>query len=99
MPGKLRFTLVADGPSDRALIPILQWLLQSNLGPIPLESKFADLRELRQLPEPPRSFSVRIALSAELFPCDMLFIHRDAENQPLEKGCTKFRMLLRVFRR
>ena len=85
MPAKLSFTLVADGPSDRALIPIPQWLIQNNLGPIPLESKFADLRELRHLPEPPRSFPARIALSVELFPCDLLFIHRDAENQPLEK--------------
>lgn len=85
MREKLRFTLVADGPSDRALLPILQWLLRKHVGSLPLEPQFADLRGLRQLPAQPRSFPARIAKSVDLYPGDLLFIHRDAENQPPEK--------------
>lgn len=27
---ELRYTLLSDGPSDRALLPILTWLLRQN---------------------------------------------------------------------
>lgn len=74
----LKFTLVADGPTDAVLVHPLRWLLINNHVSRPIEVAFADLR---QLPEPPRGLSERIATAIELYPCDLLFIHRDAERQ------------------
>jgi len=75
----LRFSLLADGSSDRALIPILSWLMRQHgvLGPI--QARWADLRGLRL---PPRTLTERIRLTVDLFPCDLLFVHRDAETEP-----------------
>lgn len=79
---ELRYTLVADGSSDRALLPILTWLLRQYLGTIPIQAEFADLRRLSPSP---RKLSERIDRSVELYPCDLLFVHRDAENAPIEE--------------
>jgi len=38
--------------------------------------------DLRQLVCPPRTLADRIIKAIEYFPCDILFLHRDAENQP-----------------
>ena len=78
---RLRYTLVADGSSDRALLPILTWLLRQSCGAIPIQAEFADLR---LLPRPPKELSERINRSVELYPCDLLFVHRDAESAPIE---------------
>ena len=79
---RLRFTLLADGPSDRALIQILRWLLRQKCGSIPIQFSFADLR---YLPRPPKELSQRICWSVKLFPCDLLFVHRDAERESIDK--------------
>lgn len=76
-----RITLVADGSSDQALLPILVWMLREHFGRIPIQPDFADLR---RLPKPPRELFERIAMSVELYPCDVLFVHRDAEREPIE---------------
>ena len=78
---RLRYTLVADGPSDRSLIPILTWLLRKSCGPRPIHGEFADLR---RLPNPPRTLAERIDRGLELYPCDLLFVHRDAERANVE---------------
>ena len=79
---ELRYTLLADGSSDRALLPILTWLIRQYLGAIPIQAEFADLRRLSPSP---RKLSERIDRSVELYPCDLLFVHRDAESAPIEK--------------
>ena len=76
----LRFTLLADGSSDRALVPILRWLLRQHCGNIPIQPAFADLR---RLPKPPRELVGRIDKSIALYPCDLLFVHRDAETKTI----------------
>jgi len=81
MPVQLRFTLVADGSSDRALVPILRWALRQQLNAKPAV-EFADLRKL---PQRPRALSDRIARGVELYPCEILFVHRDAERETLDK--------------
>lgn len=83
MPERLNFTLVADGPSDRALIPILEWALGQRLGATLIEGEYADLGEL--LPQPPKKLSCRIAKSVEFYPCDLLFVHRDAERKSFDR--------------
>ena len=79
--GRLRYTLVADGSSDRSLVPILTWLLRGSCGLQPIQGEFSDLR---RLPIPPKSLAERIDRSVELFPCDLLFVHRDAERATVE---------------
>ena len=43
-----------------------------------VQFKFADLR---RVPNPPRGLFERILLAVDLYPCHVLFIHRDAEAQ------------------
>lgn len=75
----LRYTLVSDGSSDRALLPILTWLLRSNDVHLPIQSTWADLR---LLPKQPKNLTDRIRWAIDLYPCELLFVHRDAERQP-----------------
>ncbi len=74
------YTLLTDGASDQALVPILDWLLQQNTSQI-FQPQWADLRVL---PEPPLTLAERIRDALALFPCDLLFVHRDAERKPRE---------------
>lgn len=75
----LRVTLLSDGSSDRALIPILLWVFRENGVRSPIQPSWADLR---QLPSPPSRLPDRILTAIDLYPCDALFVHRDAEQQP-----------------
>ena len=84
----LRFTLLSDGSSDRALIPILTWLLRELTPDRAIQSEWADLR---RLPEKPKTLAERIVRSVDLFECDLLFVHRDAEREPLEHRVNEIR--------
>ena len=88
---RLRFTLVGDGSSDQALVPVLTWLLRQYWEHVPIQSEFSDLRRLRN---PPRSLSQRIDKSIELYPCDLLFVHRDAEGESAKKRREEIRKAL-----
>ena len=79
---EVRYTLISDGPSDRALIPILTWVLREKGDVTRVQAEWADLG---RLPRPPKSLSDRILLAIDLFPCDLLFVHRDAERQEPER--------------
>ena len=78
---ELRYTLVSDGSSDKALMPILTWLLRQYVPHLPIQSRWANLRRLLR---PPRELHERIQESIHLYPCDLLFVHRDAETASLE---------------
>jgi hypothetical protein len=77
----LRYTLLTDGSSDAALIPILTWLLITNGVGGAIQAEWADLRGVCQS----RKLVNRIIPSLDLYPCDLLFVHRDAEREPREK--------------
>ena len=77
----LRCTLLTDGPTDAVLLYPLRWLLIQNGVSRPIEPAWADLRPL---PQPPKRLEDRIAAAMDLYPCDLLFIHRDAERLPRE---------------
>lgn len=83
---ELCYTLLSDGSSDKALMPILTWLLRANQVDCAIQSNWADLR---RLPKPPKKLLPRIINSLELYPCNLLFIHRDAEREPREKRITE----------
>jgi len=74
----LRYTLLTDGSSDRVLIPILNWLIDR--ADIPYQDLFA-------APMPPvgNVLKNRVEAALRLYPCDLLFVHRDAENQRFDE--------------
>lgn len=78
---RLRFTLLSDGSSDRALIPILRWLLVKSDATASIQPEWADLRWLRRAPQ---GLANRTRTALEFYPCDILFIHRDAEGQSID---------------
>lgn len=73
----IRFTLVTDGSSDAVLLSLLEWVLRQYSDCLP-QPTWADLRRVRQ---PPRRLKDRIALALSLYPCDLMFVHRDAEKE------------------
>jgi hypothetical protein len=78
----LHITLVSDGSSDEVLLHHLRWLLRQHLGRgIAIQAHWADLRTLRKRPQ---TLADRIGAAATYYPCDLLFVHRDAEKQPPE---------------
>lgn len=78
---ELQYTLLSDGSTDKALMPILNWLLRLHVPCLPIQSHWADPRRLRT---PPREFDKRICESIRIYPCDLLFVHRDAETASLQ---------------
>ncbi len=78
----LRYTLISAGSSDRILLKPLRWLLLDLGIQHPLEDNWADLR---RLPDPPKTLSAKITTGVHLHPCDLLFVHRDAEKAPIKR--------------
>ncbi len=77
----LRYTLVTDGTSDIVLKYPIEWAMEQ-LTPIDFEGYWAD----PSLQRPAfRGFRDRLKTALEYYPCDLLFVHRDAERQPREK--------------
>lgn len=77
----IRYILLSDGSSDKMLMPILDWLLRQHCPEHAVESDWADLG---RLPQPPKTLPDKIRKTLDLYPCDLLFIHRDAEKVPFE---------------
>lgn len=83
MTRRLRFTLLGDGSSDEALMRHVEWLVRENVAPdVAIDSQWADLRAAKPRPE---GLSARIERAIDLYPCDVLFVHRDAEKEEPEK--------------
>ncbi len=78
----LKCALLTDGSSDVVLLPILEWTIRQHVGEIAVQCEWADLR---RLPSQPHGLAARIVKAVELYPCNMLFVHRDAEGQDPER--------------
>jgi len=72
----IRATLLTEGSSDQVLLPILRWLLAS-ITEEPVEVVWADLRGVVAQP---RTLTDKVRCAGELYPCDLLFVHRDRDN-------------------
>lgn len=86
---ELRYTLLSDGSSDKVLIPILTWLLRQHQVACPIQPEWADLRRVNRAQK--SSLADKIKTSLELYPCDLLFVHRDAEKEPHPVRITEIR--------
>lgn len=74
----LRVTLLADGSSDRVLLRPIRWLLLQYLPHSTVSYQWADLFRLRHKP---RTLADRMAAAVSYYPCELLFVHRDAERE------------------
>ena len=74
MKALFRYTLLADGTSDEVLIPILDWLIGQHIPGVRSVSVFA-----RGFGKVGNDLNSRVQAALQYFPCDLLFIHRDAE--------------------
>lgn len=72
----LSITLVTDGSSDRALIPIVEWLVAQKLNEYPFQVQLAEA-----LPKHGEGLKNRILYALTHYSCDILIIHRDAEGE------------------
>ena len=74
----MNYTLISDGPTDANLIPIIDWALVASGGVPVANGTRADFWRLQKRPA---SLEDRVVKAVELFPCEALFIHRDAEGE------------------
>ncbi len=88
---EIHYTLISDGSSDRALLPILTWVLREKGKISRIQPEWADLSRLHR---PPQTLRDRILISIDLYPCDLLFVHRDAEKEDPEKRYGEIRSAL-----
>lgn len=79
MPRRLSYVLVADGSSDACLLGHIGWLLRE-IGWHDVKGQWADLG---QVPDVGRGLADRLRAALELYPVDVVFIHRDAETEAL----------------
>jgi len=82
-PIRISYTLVSDGSRDLFLLQhIVRWVIRNvTEHSTQLNPQEADFRNHRN---PPDTLSERLREAVRLFPCNMLFIHRDAERLPRE---------------
>lgn len=78
-PLHLRATLIADGTSDRSLIYVLNWIISQHTNASSLIVEDVKIVYFDRLIEPPKTLVDRMQKACELEPCDILFVHRDAE--------------------
>lgn len=79
--------LVADGSSDRMLIPVIQNALKELYPAMAFSDVVFSSPKGHTLGE-------RIAKTIEQYSCDLLFIHRDAEKQPAIKRLEEIELSL-----
>lgn len=76
---EIKYTLLSDGRSDKALMNIIDWLFSQLLPQVPVQKQFADFSFIPK-PPPNDRLDLRILKALELYPCDIVFVHRDAES-------------------
>lgn len=76
---KIRLTLVADGPFDSALLPILIHALRRDSRVTEIDPTFAN-----KLPPASEGLARRVDAALGLHPANLLVVHRDAEHETLE---------------
>jgi hypothetical protein len=81
-------TLVAEGSSDQALIPLIEFVLDAYCD-IPHVTTFASDFVVGPLQE-------RVAQALTFYPCDMLFVHRDADRELVSKREKEIRAAVQI---
>jgi hypothetical protein len=79
----LRFILLPEGTSDRALMPILEWTLYQHF-PVDRWTIGGEVVQTERLP-PGRVTGLvnRIRTAVDVYGCNILFVHRDEDGQTI----------------
>ena len=80
----LACTIAGDGATDRSLRSVLEWVL-NQLSPLQQRGY------LVQVAAPGVDLRERLVRAMQDYPCDVLFIHRDAEREPPRKRLDEIR--------
>jgi hypothetical protein len=88
--GGLRYSLLADGSSNRILQYVIEWAVR-RLGVRIEGGRWGDLSLLQNKPGDLVDRARRVV---ELYPCDLLFVHRDAERELFEQRLAEVRSTL-----
>jgi hypothetical protein len=75
---KVKYTLVTEGPTDQALIHIINWLFKAQQSDLAVNFEWADPA---LLPTKTRTLADKIRYGLKFFPCDVLFVHRDSDDE------------------
>jgi len=86
----LRYTLTGDGSSDRCLTQVINWIL-SQFVPLAERGILPQVADLGRAYNRPRRLSERVETAYSQCPCDLLFVHRDAETQAREQRVAEVR--------
>ncbi len=78
---KVIITLVADGPFDSALLPIIDHTLRRNPRVTEIDRNFALPHKLPPLRE---GLARRVQAALALYPANLLIVHRDAEREAMD---------------
>ena len=70
--------LLAEGTSDKALLPILRWVLAC-ASPVEARIEWVDTTTVER---GSGSLGDKVQAARIVCPCDLLFVHRDADKQP-----------------
>jgi hypothetical protein len=71
----IRYTLLSDGSSDQVLCHPINWLMERHASRT-FMGRWADLSVVRSACQ---KLEQRIEIALKLYPCELLFVHRDAE--------------------
>jgi len=63
-------------------MPVINWTLRKNGFTGSISEQWADFRRIRKHP---RSLRQKVERALELYPCDVIFIHRDAERSSIQE--------------
>ena len=91
----IKTTLLTEGSSDRALLNIIRWCIREARVPVELATAHADLRNLLC---PPSTLRDKIRIGLKQYPCDILFVHSDADNVPRKDKVEKIRKTIEELR-
>jgi len=83
----IRYTLLGDGSSDRLLNHPIRWALRT-MGVSVEIGQWADLSRVRPRP---RDLHARVRVAIDLYPAQLLLVHRDAEGRTREERVQEVR--------
>ena len=81
----LTYTLLTDGSSDKALVPIINWTLEQ-IPNIRINSQYAEVSL-----KPSVGLFRRAAAAIKVYECDILLVHRDAETLVMDRRIAEIR--------
>jgi len=89
---EIQYTFCSEGPSDRVLQHHINWALE-RLTALPYSGEWADPAIFHSRE---RDVASRAAQAVSYYPCNLLFVHRDADNEGFDRRREEIRGALRV---